>query len=243
MQLKITRSQREGGIISKNVIFCLDARVEFTAQEQHSITRYKLQNQVIYNSEASARHLAKADAQRDGSIGGSLKSLASVALAAMRLNISIASLQRGQHVECKSLDELLGAEEAIMTACENLRGYLDTAASFDGREILIAFEAGGPTVIAHSGAAPPAPILPPSAALPPSADAPAALPPPAAEIPPPPATEEIYEPPAYTLAPSYLSGGESPFAFWAELTPQQRKLIIGAGLFILFLILVKCAGR
>lgn len=165
MQLKIRRSQRESGVLSKNVIFCLDARADFTPSEQQSITRYKLHNQVIYNSEASKQHLAKAAARNDGSIGGGLKSLASVAMAAMKLNVSIASLQRGQHIECKSLDELIGAEEAIMTACENLRGYLDAAATFDGREILFDFATGGPKVIAHSVTPAPA-LVAPAVALP-----------------------------------------------------------------------------
>ena len=150
MQLKLKRSQRDGGIISKTAIFCLDARVEFTRAEQQNITRYKLAGQVIYNSEASKKHLDRADQQQDGSLKGSLKSLASVALAAMKLNISIASLERGQHIECKSLDELLGAEDAIMTACQNLKGYLAAAATFDGREVLVDFADEEPRVVAHA---------------------------------------------------------------------------------------------
>jgi hypothetical protein len=155
MQLKLQRSQREGGVMSKNVIFCLDARVEFTPAEQQSITKYKLHKQVIYNSEASKRALEGGAARVDGSTVGHLKSLAFTALAAMNLNISIESLQRGQHIECKSMDELLGAEGAIMDACRNLRGYLDTAATFDGREVLVDFSAEEPTVIASA----PAPML------------------------------------------------------------------------------------
>ena len=155
MQLKLQRSQREGGVMSKSVIFCLDARVEFTPAEQQSITKYKLHKQVIYNSEASKRALDGGAARVDGSTVGHLKSLAFTALAAMNLNISIESLQRGQHVECKSMDELLGAEGAIMDACRNLRGYLDTAATFDGREVLIAFNTDEPEVLASA----PAPML------------------------------------------------------------------------------------
>ena len=146
MQLKIRRSQRDGGVISTNVIFCLDARIELTAIEQQSVTRYKLQNQVIYNSEASKKNIARGDAQQDGSAKGSLKAIAWFAVASMRLNITIASLQRGQHVECKSMDELLGAEQAIMEACQNLRGYLDTASTFDGQEVLFDFSAGSEPV-------------------------------------------------------------------------------------------------
>lgn len=149
MQLKIKRSQREGGVLAKTAIFIIDARVQFTAQERANITRYKLGNQVIYNSEASKRALDKGDAHLSrGSIGGNLKSLAYSALAAMNLNITIASLEGGQHVECKSLDELLGAEDAIMEACRNLKGYLDTASTFDGREVLVDFADGEPAVVA-----------------------------------------------------------------------------------------------
>lgn len=161
MQLKLRRSQREGGVLSKSVIFCLDARAEMTGLEQQSITRYKLHNQVIYNSEASKRHLDRGAAHADGSMAGSLKSLASTALAAMNLNITINSLQSGQHIECKSLDELLGAEEALMTACRNLKEYLDTAATFDGREVLIDFEQSEPEIVAS---ATPARLIAPSIA-------------------------------------------------------------------------------
>jgi hypothetical protein len=158
MQLKLQRSQREGGVMSKSIIFCLDARVEFSPAEQASITRYKLHKQVIYNSEAAQKHLANAGmSMATGSMIGSLKGMASVAFAALNLNVSIESLQRGQHVECKSMDELLGAEDAIMTACQNLRGYLDTAATFDGREVLIDFNTAEPQVVATATA--PAPML------------------------------------------------------------------------------------
>lgn len=172
MQLKIKRSQRDGGVISKNVIFCIDARVEFTAEEERNLRRYKLYNQVIYNSEASRALLDRGAAHTDGSTRGALKSLAYTALAAMRLNISVSSLARGQHIECKSMDELLGAENALLEACENLKGYLDTAATFDGREVLVDFATGTPTIVAQSVAPDPALMMPapaaPTPALPPA---------------------------------------------------------------------------
>jgi hypothetical protein len=149
MQLKIKRSQRDGGIVSKTAIFCLDARVDFAPQEQASLTRYKLANQVIYNSEASKRLLDQRDAAHaSGTTGGYLKSMGLSLMAATKLNITVSSLQRGQHIECKSLDELLGAEEALMLACQNLKVYLDTAATFDGREVLFNFDSGEPEVAA-----------------------------------------------------------------------------------------------
>jgi hypothetical protein len=161
MKLLLRRAQRAGGL-SGNMIFCLDARVEFTPSEREDIRRYRLANQVIYNSEASKRALAKSEAAHDGSTVGGLKAIAFAAMAAMKLNISIASLERGQHIECKSLDELLGAEEAIMSACENLRGYLETAATFDGREVVVDFTTETPTIVAQAPAIPPPmPVLTP----------------------------------------------------------------------------------
>lgn len=150
MQLKLKRSQREGGLISKSVIFCLDARADFTPEERNSISRYKLHNEVIYNSEAQLRLLEKSAVQRDGSFVGSLKSLATVALAHTQLYITIASLQKGQHVECKSLEELIGAEEAICIACQNLKAYLEAALTFDGREVLVDFATGVPQIVAEA---------------------------------------------------------------------------------------------
>jgi hypothetical protein len=165
MQLKIKRSQRDGGIVSKTAIFCLDARVGFTPQEQASLTRYKLANQVIYNSEASKRLLDRGDAAfASGTTGGYLKSMGLSLMAATKLNITVSSLQRGQHIECKSLDELLGAEEALMLACQNLKVYLDTAATFDGREVLFNFDSGEPEVAVTAVSPQPA-LAAPSAAV------------------------------------------------------------------------------
>lgn len=183
MQLKLKRSQKTGGIVSANVIFCLDARVEFTPAEAGDINRYKLQNQMIYTSEgarsaAEGSRAAAANAKArgisvgsvddfltsaTGKLGHGLKAAALGAISAMRLTITINSLQRGQHIECKSLDELLGAEDAIMTACENLKGYLAAASTFDGREVLVDFNSDQPTIVAHTTPNPhiiaPAPAL------------------------------------------------------------------------------------
>ncbi len=150
MQLKLKRSQRDGGMLGGTVIFCLDARAEYTAEEKRNIERYKLSSQAIYNSEASKRLLNKAASHDDGSTRGALKAIGVSLLAGMRLNISIGSLERGHHIECKTIDELLGAEEQLMEACEGLRNYLNAAASFDGREVVVDFSSGKPAVVAES---------------------------------------------------------------------------------------------
>ena len=140
MQLKISRSQKASGMLSKSVVFCLDARVDLSQEERHLIDKYKIGAQVIYNSAASAKHLANAGAALAGpGVGTLLKGTVSLAMSKLSLNITIDSLAKGHHIECKDLDEVLGAEEAIMQGCRLMKAYLDTAATFDGREVVIDF--------------------------------------------------------------------------------------------------------
>lgn len=173
MQLKLKRSQRTGGVLGGTAFFCLDARVALTPSEQQSVARYKLGGQVLYSSENAKRTGEQAGAAMAGaafsvprrasasdwfdatthSIGGGMKAIALGAMSALSLRITINSLQQGQHIECKSLDEVLGAEEALMSACRNLRGYLDAAASFDGREVVVDF-AGDEEILVASAVAP-----------------------------------------------------------------------------------------
>jgi len=143
MQLKIKRSQKEAGMMSKSVVFMLDARAEFTSQERAAIDKYKLGKQVVYNSAASQKQIEKGEANMDGSTLGGLKAIGRFAIAAMQLNITINSLQEGQHIECKSLEEVMGAEQALTEACQNLRAYLDTASMFNGTEQVIDFNQAG----------------------------------------------------------------------------------------------------
>jgi len=147
MQLKIQRSQRMGGLMGSTVLFCLDVRADYAPQEAANIAKYKLGKEVIYNCRAAKRHLESASGQLDrtqaGGVGeratGLVRGVASLAMAAMNLNISIASLGSGHHIECKDLAELMEAEEAVMEACRNVRDFLKLAATFNGSTILVDF--------------------------------------------------------------------------------------------------------
>lgn len=225
MQLKIQRSQRNAAITGK-VIFCVDARIFLTAEEQANVSRYRLGSQVIYNSQASRKHLERADvAGREGSYW---KSLASVAMAAMNLNITIDSLQRGQHIECKDLDELLAAEEALMDACNLLRSYLQTASTFDGREVVVDFSGQEPQAVSKPVPLPP-PVMPPPSVAPASQSAPPVL-----TAVPQPGPEGIS---AYAVPQS------DPFEgiknWWARLTPQQRMWCYGAVGLVIFILFIR----
>src|ERR1700674_2218118 len=118
MQLKIQRSQRHGGTFGGTVFFCLDVRAQYTPEEAGDISKYKLSSQIIYVSPAAQRHSDKAGQHLDqtqyGGAGqraaGLAKGAFSMVMARMQLTISIGSLGRGHHIECKELPELLDAE-------------------------------------------------------------------------------------------------------------------------------------
>lgn len=147
MQLKLKRSQRAGGMLGGKIIFGLDARADLTADEQGLVKKYALGKLVVYDSEARKKSAEAAyghfDEAANSSLGRSLwknaRGIASAAMMAMTLRVTVDSLVGGQHIECKDLDELLGAEAVILDACKSLKAYLETALTFDGREEVFEF--------------------------------------------------------------------------------------------------------
>ncbi|WP_157785802.1 hypothetical protein [Bradyrhizobium liaoningense] len=147
MQLKLKRSQRAGGMLAGKVIFALDARTDLTPDEKGLVSKYGLGKIVVYDSEARKKHGEAAyshfDEGASSSAGRSLwksaRGIASAAMMSLSLRVTVESLTGGQHIECKDLDELLGAEAAILNACKNLKAYLETAQTFDGREEVVEF--------------------------------------------------------------------------------------------------------
>jgi hypothetical protein len=150
MQLKIQRSQRDGGVLGNTVFFCLDIRAEYSPEEKDNIDRYKLGRQVIYNSTRAKKHLLNAtvhgiraqSSDMERAAGGALKMLGSLALAKLSLNVSIASLGRGHHIECKDLEELVETEDTLREASKYLTRWLDVAATFNGSETIIEYDKG-----------------------------------------------------------------------------------------------------
>lgn len=146
MQLKLKRSQRTAGMLGGKIVFALDARTDFTAEESALVGKYGLGKLSVYDSEARKRHGEQGFADLDAKGGGAVGSLwrtargaTRLAMSALSLHVTIDSLARGQHIECKDLDELMGAEAAILEACRNVKSYLETALTFDGREDVLEF--------------------------------------------------------------------------------------------------------
>ena len=153
MQLKLKRSQRSGGMLGGKVFFQLDARADLSGDEQALVKKYSLGKLVVYDSaerkkhdEAAVAHFNSA-AGTAGSTSGALarslwsnaRGLAHIAASSLSLRVTVDSLTNGEHIECKDLNELLGAESAIVDACRNVKTYLETAVMFDGREEVVEF--------------------------------------------------------------------------------------------------------
>ena len=137
MKLLLRRTQRSG-MLGGKVIFALDARIDPTAEEAELIRKYKLGGLTVYSSE-NARKFASAAVENSnrGGLMGFAKAAASLAAATLSLVCTVDSLARGQYIECKDLDELMGAEGAVREACSNVKSYLALAATFDGREEVV----------------------------------------------------------------------------------------------------------
>jgi hypothetical protein len=147
VQLKLKRSQRAGGMLGGKIIFALDARTDLSPDEKGLVSKYALGKLIVYDSEERKKHGEAAyghfDEGASSSLGRSLwksaRGMASAAMMTLSLRVTVDSLMSGQHIECKDLDELLGAEAAILNACKNLKAYLETAQTFDGREEVVEF--------------------------------------------------------------------------------------------------------
>lgn len=157
MQLRLKRSESSKGMLSKTVMFCLDARLELTPDEAENVRKYKLGSKVIYNSEASKKQMEKGlVGMAGGGFGGLAKGYFRLAMSQLQLNITLESLTRGQHIECKDLDEVLDAEQSLMKACENAMTYLAAAATFDGKEEVLPIKVPEPKKLVIVGQAEPA---------------------------------------------------------------------------------------
>lgn len=138
MKLFLRRSQKSGGMLGGKIIFALDARIEPSDEEQSLIKKYKLGSEIVYSSENARKHAnAAVDQSNRGTFSGVAKGMMSLGLASLSLTCTIDSLSRGQHIECKDLDELMGAESAIRDACEGAKAYIELAGTFDGREEVV----------------------------------------------------------------------------------------------------------
>lgn len=137
-------------------IFMLDVRLGASASQLERIRRYRLEKIIVYDSarrqkrnELARTHLllaaqpGPASTTAQGQIMGLLRSIYYLIRAFFSwlasflfIRIRLGSLINGAHIESKNLWRVLEVEQAVKTTAEYLKQYLDTAATFDGREEL-----------------------------------------------------------------------------------------------------------
>ena len=128
MQLSMRRSQKSSGMISKSVKFTLEAKVKLTPAEAQNIEKYKMGSEIIYSKDRLGYNPHEND-----SAGGMLRNAAALAAA---ITLTVNDLVRGRTIECKDIVEMTAIVEQIKLACEHFKVLLDTAAGFEGEEIL-----------------------------------------------------------------------------------------------------------
>jgi hypothetical protein len=154
MALKLKRTQKQG---LTGPIYMLDARIDVSAEVRALIIKHNLSSRVIYESSDRQKHAANAEAHLAGSHSGAgffappkdqamgaaktlwklVRAGVSAARASFSLRVTVNSLLSGVHVECKSMDELLEAEDAFREAKANLEVHIASAQTFDGREEVV----------------------------------------------------------------------------------------------------------
>lgn len=133
MQLRVKRSQLKG--MMGGIYFAVDAKIILTDDEMQDVIKYHLHDQVVYCSEGFRKHAAKGlNDIESGTVGGTLKAMARLAALNLQLKFTFADLMRGAHVECKNLDELMGAEGAFVMACERAQKYLAFAKTYTNEQ-------------------------------------------------------------------------------------------------------------
>lgn len=128
MKLRLNKSQRSTGVMSKKVLFLLGAQVDLTAQEQEYVTKYKMGNEVIYNKDRVNPEMYDYKSGK-----GIMRNLSATM---MNINLTVYDLIGGRTIECKDISEILEAEASVKTACSGLKNLLEACASFEGEEII-----------------------------------------------------------------------------------------------------------
>jgi hypothetical protein len=117
------------------IYFAVDARIVLTEDEMQDVIKYHLHDQVVYYSEGVRKQATKTmDDVEARTVGGTLKAMARLAALNLQLKFTFADLMRGVHVECKNLDELMGAEGAFVMACERAQKYLAFAKTYTNEQ-------------------------------------------------------------------------------------------------------------
>lgn len=113
MKLALVSSQSKG--LMGGVSFEVKGRVELTPEEQELVRHYKLEGSVVLR-------------KKTRNIWGQLTDV--------EVSVFVRNLLSGDSFKCKSLDEVISYRESLISACRNLKAYLNVARTFDNEEII-----------------------------------------------------------------------------------------------------------
>jgi hypothetical protein len=156
--IKTRRSKKRKGLW-RRTIFVLDARMAVSPDIRREIAEYDLGGRIIYDSLARKHHTEAMKAHQEATkqqpgwrdpiekqAFGLVKTIFRVVFivisatrAGLAVRVTVASLMRGAHIECRDLNELLTAEKGIANAAIRIRNFIDEARTFDGREEISVF--------------------------------------------------------------------------------------------------------
>jgi len=129
MKLILQRSQKSGMMGMGKIIFGLDARAQLTEEESEYVKKYKMGREILYRKE-------KVDTSSIQGMGIMAGLGTALAARALNLTISVDDLVKGKHVECKDIVEMRAAEEQLREACAMFKEILESAAHFEGEEVV-----------------------------------------------------------------------------------------------------------
>lgn len=126
MKLLIRRSQKKGLVGS--ITFILDARSELTPEETENVKKYKMGKEILYYKEKV--DTSKSDPESWSGIARSL------AARALNIKITVDDVVNGKSIECKDILEMRAAEEQLKEACGLFKTMLESAAHFEGEQVI-----------------------------------------------------------------------------------------------------------
>jgi hypothetical protein len=127
MKLLLRRSQKKG-MLGGSVTFVLDSRAELASEEKENVRKYKMGKEILYYKE-------KVDTKgyNPESMAGFARALAARAL---NIKITVDDLLHVKSIECKDILEMRAAEEQLKEACQLFKQMLESAAHFEGEQVI-----------------------------------------------------------------------------------------------------------
>lgn len=133
MNLKIRRSQQSG--LTGSITFRLLAIVDLDPEENAALHKYKFGKQIVYETSKAKASRERADSAY--TVRGLYWALFSLFVAKVRKHIwTVNDLVKGKEITCKSITEMLAAEDEIKEACKGLSRLLFVCRHFDGEEVI-----------------------------------------------------------------------------------------------------------